>query len=199
MSASKYTSEQVKDIYRTTEERVANYARSQRLHIIQELYSSEDAERLDKVFYPNLIQPLIYSYLFDNVEQYRDFMHLPQVALDNLYLRLNGSLSRQVFSSLRALDAPLDIEVLTEDVSNSLERLMSIYEDSGRDWEKEARIWSERLTDEDLDIWELALRDEDPITIKEQLKLIEDPAEIIQRIQFLQRDLLLAFLRGLSK
>lgn len=187
----------MRKLTKEVEERVGEVAGQKRKAIIAELFPNADPEKLDRAFYHQLIQPLTVQYFEEGLAQYFDFVHLAPDILDDDYLRLNSVVSQEVFIGIHSLGAP-SIRPLSSDPSDGLEDLIRLYESRGLDWIARVRQWVKNLTDQDLDIWEMSLRNEDASSIRQKLRLPGGNVEVTERIHFLQRQLLIHLISGFS-
>ncbi len=177
-------------------------ARTQRIGLIGELLPNVDADRLDKTFYRQVIQPLIYSYIADDLEAHSDYLRLSDALLTKFYLRLNTEVTKQVLQGLQSLRLGMNLsdqlDLLAQgDFSESLQRIIELYEATSTKWESVAQGWVGNLSSEDIDIWMLALQGRDSVTIRNNLRLSGTEEQVTQRVTRLQQELLQILIRAL--
>jgi hypothetical protein len=179
-------------------------ARAQRISLIGELLPNIDANKLDKTFYRQVIQPLIYSYIADDLEAYSDYVPLSDALLTKFYLRLNTEVTKQVLHGLQSLRSGMNLsdqlDLLAQGhFSESLQRIIDLYEATSTRWEIIAQGWVKNLSSEDLDIWLLALQGKDTSAIRNNLRLSATEEQVTQRITRLQQELLYTLIRALPQ
>lgn len=185
------------------EAQVQEAAHAQRSKLIAEMFPNANVERFDQV-YRQAIKPIIYSYMVDNLEGYLDFYQPSENLLRKLFLRLNLEVTKQflegLYSLRSAMSLPDQIGFLAEgEFSEQLQRVLELYEDARINWKDAAKQWATNLTNEDLDIWSMALNGQSPSAIKVSLKLSGSIEQITGRIIRLQREFLLALIRALPQ